>query len=120
MDGEQVRIGSAHFIFEDEQVTIPEGEQAKFDTLPPEYSQLYLAINGVLSAVICISDPLREEAREVLSALWGLGVRALNTDATTATISAQAAVATQKRWRKSNSIHPPKNMKRPLRSSVSP
>lgn len=75
MDGEQVRIGSAHFIFEDEQVTIPEGEQAKFDTLPPEYSQLYLAINGVLSAVICISDPLREEAREVLSALWGLGVK---------------------------------------------
>ena len=75
VDGEQVRIGSAHFIFEDEQVTIPEGEQAKFDTLPPEYSQLYLAINGVLSAVICISDPLREEAREVLSALWGLGVK---------------------------------------------
>lgn len=75
VDGEQVRIGSAHFIFEDEQVTIPEGEQAKFDTLPPEYSQLYLAIDGVLSAVICISDPLREEAREVLSALRGLGVK---------------------------------------------
>ena len=75
VDGEQVRIGSAHFIFEDEKVTIPEGEQAKFDALPPEYSQLYLAINGVLSAVICISDPLREEAREVLSALRVLGVR---------------------------------------------
>ena len=47
VDGEQVRIGSAHFIFEDEKVTIPEGEQAKFDALPPEYSQLYLAIGGV-------------------------------------------------------------------------
>ena len=75
VDGEQVRIGSAHFIFEDEKVTIPEGEQAKFDALPPEYSQLYLAIDGVLSAVICISDPLREEAKDVLSALWGLGVK---------------------------------------------
>ena len=75
VDGEQVRIGSAHFIFEDEKVTIPEGEQAKFDALPPEYSQLYLAIGGVLSAVICISDPLREEAKDVLSTLWDLGVK---------------------------------------------
>ena len=77
VDGEQVRIGSAHFIFEDEKVIIPEGEQAKFDALPPEYSQLYLAIDGVLSAVICISDPLREEARAVLSALRNLGVKNL-------------------------------------------
>ena len=75
VDGAQVRIGSAHFIFEDEKVTIPEGEQEKFDALPPEFSQLYLAIDGVLSAVICISDPLREEAKDVLSALRGLGVR---------------------------------------------
>ena len=75
VDGKQVRIGSAHFIFEDEKVTIPEGEQAKFDALPPEYSQLYLAIDGVLSAVICISDPLREEAKDVLSTLRDLGVK---------------------------------------------
>ena len=72
VDGEQVRIGSAHFIFEDEKVTIPEGEQEKFDALPPEFSQLYLAIDGVLSAVLCISDPVREEAKDVLSrpAAW--------------------------------------------------
>ena len=75
VDGEQVRIGSAHFIFEDEKVTIPEGEQEKFDALPPEFSQLYLAIDGVLSAVLCISDPVREEAKDVLSALRGLGVK---------------------------------------------
>ena len=75
MDGEQVRIGSAHFIFEDEQCVIPEDEQAKFDALSPAFSQLYLAIDGVLSAVICISDPLREEAKDVLSALRGLGVK---------------------------------------------
>ena len=77
VDGEQVCIGSAHFIFEDEKCVIPEGEENKFDALPPEFSQLYLAINGVLSAVICISDPLREEAREVLSALRNLGVKKL-------------------------------------------
>ena len=75
VDGEQVRIGSAHFIFEDEKCVVPVEERAKFDALPPEYSQLYLAIDGVLSAVICISDPLREEAWEVLSALRSLGVR---------------------------------------------
>ena len=75
VDGEQVRIGSAHFIFEDEQCVIPEDEQAKFDALSPAFSQLYLAIDGVLSAVICISDPLREEAKDVLPALRGLGVK---------------------------------------------
>ena len=77
VDGEQVCIGSAHFIFEDEKCVIPEGEENKFDALPPEFSQLYLAIDGVLSAVICISDPLREEARAVLSALRNLGVKNL-------------------------------------------
>ena len=77
VDGEQVRIGSAHFIFEDEKCVVPAEERAKFDALPPEFSQLYLAIDGVLSAVICISDPLREEARVVLSALRNLGVKNL-------------------------------------------
>lgn len=77
VDGEQVRIGSAHFIFEDEKCVVPAEERAKFDALPPEFSQLYLAIDGVLSAVICISDPLREEARAVLSALRNLGVKKL-------------------------------------------
>ena len=77
VDEEQVRIGSAHFIFEDEKCVVPAEERAKFDALPPEFSQLYLAIDGVLSAVICISDPLREEARAVLSALRNLGVKNL-------------------------------------------
>lgn len=75
VDGKQIRIGSAHFIFEDEQCIIPSAEQAKFDALPAEYSQLYLAIDGVLSAVICISDPLRDEAKDVLCALRNLGIR---------------------------------------------
>ena len=74
VDEERVLIGSAHFIFEDEGCVIPEGEQERFDTLPPEYSHLYLAVGGQLAAVICISDPLREEAKEVLSTLRALGV----------------------------------------------
>ena len=72
--GERVLIGSAHFVFEDEGCTIPQGEEARFDTLPTEYSHLYLAVGGVLAAVICISDPLRPEARQVLSELRALGI----------------------------------------------
>ena len=74
VDEERVLIGSAHFVFEDEGCIIPEGEQERFDALPPEYSHLYLAVGGQLAAVICISDPLREEAKEVLSTLRALGV----------------------------------------------
>lgn len=66
--GEKVIIGSYHFVFEDEQSTVSAGEQAKFDALPPEYSHLYLAVGGELTAVICISDPLRSEAHEVIQA----------------------------------------------------
>ena len=97
VDGEQVRIGSAHFIFEDEGVQIPTEEQARFDALPPEYSQLYLAIDGELAAVLCISDPLREEAHSVLEALRGLGLHhtvMLTGDSprTAAAIASQAGV----------------------------
>ena len=72
---ERVLIGSAHFVFEDEKCVIPEDERERFDALPAEYSQLYLAIDGRLAAVISISDPLRGEAREVLAALRQLGIR---------------------------------------------
>ena len=72
---ERVLIGSAHFVFEDEKCVIPEDERERFDALPAEYSQLYLAIDGRLAAVISISDPLRGEAREVLAALRQLGIK---------------------------------------------
>ena len=72
---QRVLIGSAHFIFEDEKIRIPAAEQERFDRLPEEYSHLYLAIGKELAAVICISDPLREEAKEVLAALHELGIR---------------------------------------------
>ena len=71
----RVLIGSYHFIFEDEQCTVPEGEKEKFNELKPEFSHLYLAIGGVLSAVIYISDPLRKEAPAVLKALKRLGIK---------------------------------------------
>lgn len=65
----RVLIGSAHFIFEDEKCIIPEKYQEQFDGLPTEYSHLYMAIDGVLSAVICIEDPLRRESAGVICAL---------------------------------------------------
>ena len=97
VDEERVLIGSAHFVFEDEGCVIPEGEQERFDALPPEYSHLYLAVGGQLAAVICISDPLREEAEEVLSALRTLGITStvmLTGDSyrTAAAIAAQVGV----------------------------
>lgn len=73
--GEKAVIGSQHFVFEDEGCYIPTAETAKFDALPPEYSHLYLAIGGVLAGVICIADPLREEAAEVLRQLRSLGIQ---------------------------------------------
>lgn len=74
VDGEKVVIGSWHFIFDDEHCVIPKGEQPRFDALPSEYSHLYLGISGVLAAVICIEDPLRSEAREVIDGLHRLGI----------------------------------------------
>ncbi|MBR6719156.1 MAG: heavy metal translocating P-type ATPase [Oscillospiraceae bacterium] len=73
VDGEKVVIGSYHFVFEDEQCVIPEGEQAAFDALPREYSLLFLAISGTLAAVICIEDPLRDEAPDVIRQLHDCG-----------------------------------------------
>lgn len=74
VDNETVLIGSAHFVFEDEGCGIPEGEEYKFSSLSGEYSHLYLAISGVLAAVICISDPLRQEAVDAIKALHGCGI----------------------------------------------
>lgn len=77
VDGEKVVIGSHHFVFEDEKCVIPAGDEARFDALPEQYSHLYLAISGVLTAVICVEDPLRAEAREVIEGLRALGVSKL-------------------------------------------
>ena len=77
VDDEKVVIGSRHFVFEDEKSVIPDGEQEKFDTLPEQYSHLYLAVGGELAAVICVEDPLREEAHEVIEGLRAQGISKL-------------------------------------------
>ena len=73
VDGRKTIIGSHHFVFEDEKCTIPVGKEELFRNLPEEYSHLYLGIEGKLAAVICIEDPLRPEAPEVVKALRKAG-----------------------------------------------
>lgn len=75
IDDKKVLIGSSHFIFEDEGCTIPSEYQDRYDSLKPEYSHLYLAIEKQLVAVICIEDPLREEATEMVRNLKKAGIR---------------------------------------------
>ena len=74
VNGRKAIIGSHHFVFEDEKVIIPDGKKEQFDNLPEEYSHLYMAIEGKLAAVICIEDPLREEAAEVIKELREAGL----------------------------------------------
>ena len=95
--GERVLIGSAHFAFEDEGCTVRAGEQDRFETLPPEYSHLYLTIGGELAAVICIADPLREDAPAVIRGLKRMGFQKTvmltgDSERTAAAIAAQVGV----------------------------
>lgn len=97
VNGERVLMGSAHFVFEDEGCTVPVAEQERFEALPAQYSHLYLTIGGVLAAVICVSDPLRSEARAVVEALRQMGVRKTvmltgDSERTAAAIAAQVGV----------------------------
>lgn len=71
---EKVVIGSYHFIFEDENCTVPQDEQDKFNTIPNEYSQLYMAINRTLVAVICIEDPIKDNVKQTLDDLRANGI----------------------------------------------
>lgn len=73
VENEKVIIGSYHFVFQDEGCRIPDEGRIRFDSLPDEYSHLYMAIGGELAAVICIDDPLREEASAVITSLRRLG-----------------------------------------------
>ncbi len=97
VEDKKVVIGSAHFIFEDEKCTVPAGEQEKYDALPVEFSHLYLAIGGELAAVICIADPLRPEACDVMKALRALGIQRTvmltgDSERTAAAIAAEVGV----------------------------
>lgn len=74
IEGKKAVIGSYHFVFDDENCVIPEGMKERFDALPPQYSHLYLAIERQLTAVICIEDPLREEAPRIVEGLKKAGI----------------------------------------------
>lgn len=71
---EKVVIGSYHFVFEDENCTVPQDEQDKFNKIPNEYSQLYMAINRTLVAVICIEDPIKDNVKQTLDDLRANGI----------------------------------------------
>lgn len=94
---QHVVIGSAHFVFDDEQCVIRPEYQERFGELPEEYSHLYLAIDGVLAAVICIEDPLRPESRSVIRALRDAGFDRLvmmtgDSERTAAAVAARVGV----------------------------
>lgn len=74
INGKRTVIGSYHFVFEDENCVVPAGKEPLFESLPLYYSHLYLAIEGKLSAVICIEDPLRDEAAAVVTSLKKAGI----------------------------------------------
>ena len=74
INGKRTVIGSYHFVFEDEKCVVPAGKEPLFESLPLYYSHLYLAIEGKLSAVICIEDPLRDEAAAVVNSLKKAGI----------------------------------------------
>lgn len=74
VDNEKVVIGSYHFVFEDENCTVPQDEQDKFNTIPNEYSHLYMAINRKLVAVICIEDPIKDNVKQTLDNLRKCGI----------------------------------------------
>ena len=93
----RVLIGSSHFIFEDEKCIVPKEYQEQFESLPAEYSHLYLAIDGVLAAVICIEDPLREESGSVVRALKAAGFQKIvmmtgDSEHTAASVAKKAGV----------------------------
>ncbi len=97
IENKKVIIGSYHFVFEDEKCAIPEGEQEIFDHLSPEYSHLYLAIERRLAAVICIEDPIREEAAPVIRKLKASGINKIvmmtgDSERTAAAIARQVGI----------------------------
>lgn len=74
VDNEKVVIGSHHFVFEDENCVVPQGEEEKFNSIPNEYSHLYMAINRTLVAVICIEDPIKDNVKQTLNDLRKSGI----------------------------------------------
>lgn len=96
IEGKSVIIGSSHFVFEDEKCTIPEGKEHLYEQLPEDCSHLYMAIDRKLAAVVCIEDPLREEAQRVIRQLKEKGIKVVmmtgDSDRTAKAIAAKVGV----------------------------
>ena len=97
LNGKKTVIGSHHFVFDDEHCIVPEEELEKFNTLPDACSHLYLAVGGVLAAVICIEDPLRKEAPDIIRQLRKRKIQKIvmltgDSEKTAAAIAKQAGV----------------------------
>ena len=97
IDGKKAVIGSYHFVFEDEEVSIPKEFQQRFDELPAEYSHLYYAKDGKLCACILIEDPMRKESANVVAELKALGFEHVvmmtgDSERTAAAIAASAGI----------------------------
>lgn len=97
VDEKRVIIGSAHFVFDDEKCRIREEYQKQFEELPEEYSHLYLAVDGMLAAVICIEDPLRPESAQVVRELRKSGFEKIvmmtgDSERTAAAVAAKVGV----------------------------
>lgn len=97
VEDKRVIIGSRHFVFDDEKCTLCSGDEEKFESLPDKYSHLYMAVGGKLAAVICIFDPLKEEAGATLKKLRGLGINKTvmltgDSEKTAAAIAAEVGV----------------------------
>ncbi len=69
----RVIIGSSHFVLEDEKCRVDSEYENRLKNIPNDCSHLYLAIDNMVAAVICISDPLRPEARETVQELKNVG-----------------------------------------------
>ena len=97
IEGKRVVIGSHHFVFEDEKCSVREPWIRQFETLPEECSLLYLAIEHELAAVVCIEDPLRKEAADVVRALKATGLEKVvmmtgDSEKTAASVARRAGV----------------------------
>jgi heavy metal translocating P-type ATPase len=75
VDGVKTVIGSYHFVVEDEKCSFPAGGEEIYHSIPSEYSRIFLGIDGKVEAVLCITDPLRDEAAKVISDLRELGIK---------------------------------------------
>lgn len=68
-------IGSRHFIFEDENVPLPDTDMAILEEKIGSDSAVYLAVEQKLVGIICVSDPPRDDAISTIRGLREQGIQ---------------------------------------------